>query len=185
VPEIVQQVKTMLGNVGMPHAVFDISIEWQEFEKINASGFDKIRFLFSANKGMVPDELRKVASGGELSRLMLVLKSLSAKYNALPTLIFDEIDSGISGEIADKAGRLMEQLAKQHQVIAITHLPQIAGKGESHFFVYKNETGAKTTTHIRPLTREERINEIAKMIAGEKVSESALTSAKELLGARG
>ncbi len=184
VPEIIQQVKTMLGNVGMPHAVFDISIEWQEFEKINAAGFDKIRFLFSANKGMAPDELRKVASGGELSRLMLVLKSLSAKYNALPTLIFDEIDSGISGEIADKAGRLMEQLAQQHQVIAITHLPQIAGKGESHFFVYKNETGAKTTTHIRQLNREERINEIAKMIAGEKVSESALTSAQELLGTR-
>jgi DNA repair protein RecN (Recombination protein N) len=180
-PTIVKKVKDGLQYVGMPHAEFAVDIQKQEFDKISATGLDKIRFLFSANKGVQPDELRKVASGGELSRLMLVLKSLAAENASLPTLIFDEIDSGISGEVADKVGKQMEQLAKHHQVIAITHLPQIASKGSSHFFVYKDDSGKKTVTRIRKLSEKQRVEEIAKMLVGEKITDSALSSAKELL----
>jgi len=178
---IVKKVKDGLQYVGMPYAEFEVDIQMQNFDKINTTGLDKIRFLFSANKGVQPDELRKVASGGELSRLMLVLKSLAADNASLPTLIFDEIDSGISGEVADKVGKQMEQLAKHHQVIAITHLPQIASKGNSHFFVYKDDSGKKTLTRIKKLTEQQRVEEIAKMLVGEKVTDSALSSAKELL----
>ncbi len=181
VPAIVKKVKEGLQYVGMPNTEFAIDVQLQEFEKITTSGLDKIKFLFSANKGVAPDELRKIASGGELSRLMLVLKSLSAENASLPTLIFDEIDTGISGEVADKVGKQMEQLATHHQVIAITHLPQIASKGSSHFFVYKDDSGNKTLSRIKKLSATERVEEIAKMLVGEKVTDSALKSAKELL----
>jgi DNA repair protein RecN (Recombination protein N) len=180
-PAIVKKVKDGLQHVGMPNAEFSVDIQLQDFEKINNTGLDKIRFMFSANKGVQPDELRKVASGGELSRLMLVLKSLAASHAALPTLIFDEIDSGISGEVADKVGKQMEQLAAHHQVIAITHLPQIASKGDCHFFVYKDDSGKKTVTRIKKLSEKQRVEEIAKMLVGEKITDSALSSAKELL----
>lgn len=180
-PAIVKKVKEGLQYVGMPNTEFAIDIQLQEFDKITTSGLDKVKFLFSANKGVAPDELRKIASGGELSRLMLVLKSLSAENASLPTLIFDEIDTGISGEVADKVGRQMEQLAAHHQVIAITHLPQIASKGSSHFFVYKDDSGNKTLSRIKKLSATERVEEIAKMLVGEKVTDSALKSAKELL----
>jgi DNA repair protein RecN (Recombination protein N) len=180
-PDIVKKVKDGLQYVGMLNTEFAIDIQLQEFEKITTSGLDKIKFLFSANKGVAPDELRKIASGGELSRLMLVLKSLTAENTSLPTLIFDEIDTGISGEVADKVGKQMEQLAKHHQVIAITHLPQIASKGNCHFFVYKDDSGNKTLSRIKKLSSTERVEEIAKMLVGERVTDNALKSARELL----
>jgi DNA repair protein RecN (Recombination protein N) len=180
-PDIVKKVKEGLQYVGMLNTEFAIDIQLQEFEKITTSGLDKIKFLFSANKGVSPDELRKIASGGELSRLMLVLKSLTAENTSLPTLIFDEIDTGISGEVADKVGKQMEQLAKHHQVIAITHLPQIASKGNCHFFVYKDDSGNKTLSRIKKLSSTERVEEIAKMLVGERVTDNALKSARELL----
>ena len=180
-PDIVKKVKDGLQYVGMLNTEFAIDIQLQEFEKITTSGLDKIKFLFSANKGVAPDELRKIASGGELSRLMLVLKSLTAENTSLPTLIFDEIDTGISGEVADKVGKQMEQLAKHHQVIAITHLLQIASKGNCHFFVYKDDSGNKTLSRIKKLSSTERVEEIAKMLVGERVTDNALKSARELL----
>jgi DNA repair protein RecN (Recombination protein N) len=125
--------------------------------------------------------LNKVASGGELSRLMLSLKSLLAKHTSLPTIIFDEIDSGISGDVAAKTGNILELMAENMQVITITHLPQVASKGKSHLFVYKEETGKRTLTKIKSLTKEERVQEIAKMLSAGKVGEAALKNAKELL----
>ncbi len=178
-PQIEKQVIEKLAYVGMENSQFKIEIE--PLSEPGADGADRIRFLFSANKGGRMDELRKVASGGELSRLMLVLKSLIAKNMALPTLIFDEIDTGISGEVAHKAGLVMEELAQGHQVIAITHLPQIASKGDSHLFVYKGLENNRTVTRIRKLTHDERATEIAKMLGGDKVTEAALVNARELL----
>jgi len=178
-PQIEKQVIEKLAYVGMENSQFKIEIE--PLAEPGADGADRIRFLFSANKGGRMDELRKVASGGELSRLMLVLKSLIANNMALPTLIFDEIDTGISGEVAHKAGLVMEELAQGHQVIAITHLPQIASKGDSHLYVHKGLENNRTVTRIRKLTHEERANEIAKMLGGDKVTEAALVNARELL----
>ncbi len=146
------------------------------------SGIDHIRFLFSANKGHALAEMSKVASGGELSRLMLSIKSLIAQNTALPTIIFDEIDTGVSGEVANKVGQIMEKLTDNLQVITITHLPQIASKGQSHYFVYKDDEGATTYTRIKQLNEQERVLEIAKMLSGDKPGESALQNARELLG---
>jgi ATPase involved in DNA repair len=125
--------------------------------------------------------MSKVASGGELSRLMLSIKSLTAKNTALPTIIFDEIDTGVSGEVANKVGQIMEQLADNLQVITITHLPQIASKGQSHYFVYKDDEADTTRTRIKQLNQEERVQEIAKMLSGDRMGESALQNARELL----
>lgn len=180
-PVIEKQVTSLLKEVGMPNASFDVAVEKLPFEKATISGFDKITFLFSANKGGRLEELKSVASGGELSRLMLVLKSLLASNAAMPTLIFDEIDSGVSGETAIKVGLLLEKLGKSHQVVTITHLPQIARVGDTHFFVYKEDKDDKTVTRVKKLNEKERVVEIAKMIGGEKYSEKALASAKELL----
>jgi len=148
---------------------------------LSDSGIDNIRFLFSANKGHALAEMSKVASGGELSRLMLSIKSLVAQNTALPTIIFDEIDTGVSGEVANKVGQIMEKLADNLQVITITHLPQIASKGQSHYFVYKDDEGATTYTRIKQLNEQERVLEIAKMLSGDKPGESALQNARELL----
>jgi len=148
---------------------------------LTKDGIDEIRFLFTANKGHTLAEMSKVASGGELSRLMLAIKSLIAQNSALPTIIFDEIDTGVSGEVANKVGQIMERLAKNLQVITITHLPQIAGKGKSHYFVYKDEEGATTYTRIKQLNDQERVLEIAKMLSGDKPGKSALQNARELL----
>ena len=150
-------------------------------DKLSDSGIDIVRFLFSANKGHSLAEMSKVASGGELSRLMLSIKSLIARYTALPTIIFDEIDAGVSGEVANKVGQIMERLAENLQVITITHLPQIASKGQSHYFVYKDNDSATTYTRIRQLDEKERVVEIAKMLSGDKPGESALQNARELL----
>ena len=142
---------------------------------------DNITFLFSANRGSDAKELNKVASGGELSRLMLSIKSLVAKLTHLPSIIFDEIDTGVSGEVANKVGSIMEQMGNAMQVITITHLAQIASKGDSHLFVYKEIKAGKTFTKIKKLNKEERVQEIAKMLSTENPTPAAIKNAKELL----
>lgn len=175
-----QQVNPLLAEVGLPNARFEAMVSVQE-ENLTRDGIDTIGFYFTANKGAAPQPIGKVASGGELSRLMLVIKSLVAASTALPTLIFDEIDTGISGAVALKVGELLSQLARHHQVAVITHLPQIASKGNKHFFVYKEEANGRTLTKLHELTGDQRIRAIAEMIGGDTPSEAALTNARELL----
>lgn len=172
-------IKNLLADVALPHAV--LKVEKITLTELNENGLDGIRFLFSANKGIAYQEISKVASGGELSRLMLCIKASVAKLVKLPTIIFDEIDTGISGETALKVAKLLHEMATRHQLIAITHLPQIAGRGDVHYFVYKEVIGKKTTTSVRKLSSEERVVEIAKMLSGEKPSAVALENARELL----
>ena len=164
----------------MPGGILKVELTSDE-NKLSSDGIDNIQFLFSANKGINYNNIEKVASGGELSRVMLAIKSIVAKAIEFPTLIFDEIDTGISGETALKVGKSLSAIAENHQVIAITHLPQIAGKGTSHYYVYKNIQNRKTQTFIRRLNNDERIVEIAKMIGGEKPSSVAMENARELL----
>jgi DNA repair protein RecN (Recombination protein N) len=163
----------------MPNAELNVVIE--QIPEPRENGLDKVTFLFSANKGSDAQTLSKVASGGELSRLMLSLKALLAKHTSLPTIIFDEIDAGISGDVAAKTGSILEQMSESMQVITITHLPQVASKGKSHLFVHKVEQGKRTVTRIKLLNKEERVHEIAKMLSAGKVGEAALKNAKELL----
>lgn len=177
---IEKSITEMLVQLGIKHAVFKIDID--KIDDFQEWGTDKVTFLFSANDSVKPMELAKVASGGELSRLMLSLKSLLVKSTGLPTVIFDEIDTGVSGEIAYRMGSIIQQMAKGMQVINITHLPQIAAKGSTHFLVYKQNTDKGSKTGIKRLTSDERIIEIAKMLSGEKVTDAALQNAKELLG---
>jgi DNA repair protein RecN (Recombination protein N) len=165
--------------MGMPNSV--LQIEQIPLQELARNGADAIRFMFSANKGHALADMSKVASGGELSRLMLSIKSIIAEYTALPTIIFDEIDTGVSGEVANKVGQVMERLSQNLQVITITHLPQIAGKGKSHYFVYKDDTGSTTYTRMKKLDAKERVLEIAKMLSGDNPGESALQNARELL----
>lgn len=181
IPRVEEQVRETLLEVGMPNAVLQILNEELPDGKLDGKGSDQIRFLFSANKGQSPLPMNKVASGGELSRLMLSIKSLIAKHTSLPTIIFDEIDTGISGEIALKVGNIMEKLSENMQVIAITHLPQIASKGNVHYSVYKDEISDNTQTNIRELKPEERVLELAKMLSGNNPGESALQNARDLL----
>jgi DNA repair protein RecN (Recombination protein N) len=171
-------VNGLLAQVGMPNARLKVSIAKGA---LNAFGQDTIEFLFDANKSGHFAPIRKVASGGELSRLMLCIKSLVAQSVALPTLIFDEIDTGISGEAARQVSFIMEGMAKGHQIICITHQPQIAGKADAHYFVFKDAKAGKVTTNVRLLTREERINHIAQMMSGEKPTAAALENARELV----
>lgn len=182
-PELEKQVKNLLKEVGMQDAELRVEHLFDTDKYLSATGADHVQFLFSANKGAQLQDIKKVASGGELSRLMLCIKSLLAKNIALPTLIFDEIDTGVSGEVAHKVGNVMVQLATNHQLIAITHLPQIAAKGTHHLFVYKTSEGKSTHTHIRLLPKDERIQEIAKMLSGEQPGKAAIANAKELLQA--
>ena len=174
------QVAAVLQLVGMPNA--KIKIVKTPLEELNKDGKDNVVLLFSANSGQPPAPVGKVASGGELSRLMLALKSIMAKHTALPTLIFDEIDTGISGETALRVGDVIGDLEKNMQVMCITHLPQIAAKGEAHYFVYKNEKGVRPTTGIRRLAPEERVHVIAEMLSGKDPGLPAIANAKELLG---
>ena len=178
-PQFSKSVKETLTQLGMANAELNISME--QLKEYKETGLDKVTFLFSANKGSDAQPLSKVASGGELSRFMLSLKSLLAKHTALPTIIFDEIDAGISGDIAAKTGSILEKMAATMQVITITHLPQVACKGKTHLFVYKQEQGKRTVTRIKQLNKEERVEEIAKMLSAGKVGEAALRNAKELL----
>jgi DNA repair protein RecN (Recombination protein N) len=177
--EMQQKVEDQLKQLGIPNARFRVDI--LEKEAFDLYGRDEIRFLFSANKQMPLEEISRVASGGEVSRLMLCIKSLVSDRKGMPTLIFDEIDAGVSGEIADKVGGIMDRLAGGRQVIAITHLPQVASRGNDHFIVFKEDTREATYTRIRKLDPGERINEIAKMLSGEKVTEAALSNARVLL----
>ncbi|HSZ71520.1 MAG TPA: hypothetical protein VK750_02520, partial [Cytophagaceae bacterium] len=147
-------------------------------------GTDKVNIRFSANKGVAPQELKQAASGGEFSRLMLAVKVILAEKSYLPTLIFDEIDTGVSGEIALRMGQMMRSIAQGHQVMTITHLPQVASLGNRHFYVYKDNQGSKTATKMKMLDQEERIQEIAQMIAGKTPSDIAVRSARELLGVK-
>ncbi len=178
-PKFSREVKITLQQLGMPNAELNVNVE--QLAEPAESGLDKVTFLFSANKGSAPQQLSKVASGGELSRLMLSLKALLAKHTSLPTIIFDEIDAGISGDVAAKTGTILEQMSDTMQVITITHLPQVASKGKSHLFVYKLEEGKRTVTRIKSLSKEERVQEIAKMLSAGKVGEAAMKNAKELL----
>lgn len=173
------QVERQLKLLGIPNARFKVDVD--QVENLSAHGADEIRFLFSANKQGNLEELSRVASGGEVSRLMLCIKSLVSDRKGMPTLIFDEIDAGVSGEIADKVGGIMLQLASERQVMAITHLPQVASRGKDHFIVYKEDTENATYTRIRKLEPDERIAEIAGMLSGEIVTEAALSNARELL----
>ncbi|MCX6294784.1 MAG: DNA repair protein RecN, partial [Bacteroidetes bacterium] len=182
IPKIEKEIASLLSSLSMPNA--QLKVENQESEILTANGLDKVIFLFSANKGSDFKELNKVASGGELSRLMLSIKSLIAQLTALPTIIFDEIDTGVSGDVADKVGSIMNQMAKGMQVITITHLPQIASKGQAHLFVYKEDKHNKTFSNIRKLAQDERIQEIAKMLSTGTPTKAAINNAKELLNGR-
>ena len=177
-PSFERALEELLHELGMENA--RIQLERQSIDP-HASGVDRVELLFSANKGIPLQPLRKVASGGEFSRLLFAIKYMMADKMALPTLIFDEIDSGISGEVALQMVRMMQVIAQNHQVICITHLPQVAAKGAVHFFVYKDHTAEKTISKVKQLTEEERVHELAKMIAGVNPSIAAQASAKELL----
>lgn len=173
-----KQLATLLANLGMPNAT--VSIDAQP-TPLSASGTDRIDILFSANKGIAPKALSQVASGGEFSRLMFCIKYVMAEKTAMPTLVLDEIDSGISGEVAIKLGNMMKDISNRHQLIVISHLPQIAAKGDAHYFVYKDHSASKTTSSIRLLSHDDRVAEIAKMIGGEKPSKIAMENAMELI----
>lgn len=174
--------KSVIGDLkqlGMPKVNFEV--EHRELEEFTSRGKDAVSFLFSANADLVPDDISKIASGGEMSRLMLAIKNLLRNSKALPTIIFDEIDAGISGEIALKMGAIIQSFSTSTQIINITHLPQIAARGNAHFRVYKYEEAGKTYTSIRQLLPEERVEELAKMVGGDKLTETTISAARELL----
>ena len=174
-----KNVNSLLAHVGMPNAIIKVAVTDTALSK---DGKNAIEFLFDANKSNRFEPLRKVASGGELSRLMLCIKSLVAEKINLPTLIFDEIDTGISGEAAKQVGRILKDLSKQRQVVSITHQPQIAGKADAHFYVYKQIKNDAVQTNIRLLNKDERIQAIAQMLAGEPPTAAAIENAKEMIG---
>lgn len=174
-----EEVESKLAQLGMPVARFMVDITHNK--DISIGGLDSVKFLFSANKGIPLSEVSKVASGGELSRLMLTIKSMVSRKNLLPTIIFDEIDSGVSGDIAGKVGSILKTMSAEMQVIVITHLPQIAGKGEHHYNVYKSEGRDISMTLIKKLKSNERVEEIARMMSNENISASAMKTARELL----
>ncbi len=193
--KVKKEVEESLKNLGIADANFDVRIENQSTDSLDENyiivdnkkfkcdqyGYDKVEFFISTNIGEDTKPLVKVASGGEVSRIMLALKSILAKSDKLPILIFDEIDTGVSGRIAQKVGHALKSLASIHQIIAITHLPQIAGLSDYHFAVEKRKTGDRVVSFIRMLKNEERVNEVAKLISGEKITEAALNGAKELM----
>jgi len=179
-PSFEEKVKDLLRDVGIANAGFKVELE--PLDEFTEKGSDKLRFLFSANKNMAPQDIARVASGGELSRLMLCIKSMLVDASGLPTLIFDEIDTGVSGDIAERVGNIISRMAEKMQIINITHLPQVASKGENHFLVYKTEDDHSATTRIKLLNQEERELEIAKMLSGEEITTAALENARALLG---
>jgi|TARA_B110000977_G_scaffold172817_1_gene225491 DNA repair protein RecN (Recombination protein N) len=179
IPRLTKELEFLLTDLGMENARFSINVTLTNSYFNN--GKDELEFLFSANKGGNFGELKKVASGGELSRIMLSVKKVLSENTQLPTIIFDEIDTGVSGEVSNKIAAIMQQMSANMQVIAITHLPQIAAKGSSHYKVYKDEVNGITTTNLKELSSEERIIEIAEMLSGKDISDSARSHAKELL----
>ena len=170
----------VLQNIGIPNA--QLQLKFNKLEQLNSTGADEVSFMFSANKSQELQEIGRIASGGEMSRLMLAIKTLVADARQLPTIIFDEIDTGVSGEVAVKMGQILKQLAQTVQVLNITHLPQIAAKGKHHYKVYKYDQNEQTYTSIKELTENERIEEIAQMLGGENYSATTMKAAKELLG---
>ena len=179
IPPFEKEICRLLTDLGMPSAKFLVNCTKED--RLTADGIDSVKFLFSANKGVTPDEVSKIASGGELSRLMLSIKSMISQKNLLPTVIFDEIDSGVSGDIAGKVGVILKRMAGNMQVIVITHLPQIAGKGNTHYWAYKEDIDGTTRSKFKKLKQEERVEEIAKMVSSDRVTEASYQTAKELL----
>jgi DNA repair protein RecN (Recombination protein N) len=178
-PKLKKELEFLLSELGMPEARF--SIEISKSDSFLSNGKDNLNFLFSANKGGNFGELKKVASGGELSRIMLAIKKILSENTQLPTIIFDEIDTGVSGEISNKIAKIMQQMSQHMQVVTITHLPQIAAKGNQHYKVFKEDVVGVTTTNLKQLSEDERIVEIAEMLSGKNISDSAITHAKDLL----
>ncbi|NNE76367.1 MAG: DNA repair protein RecN, partial [Pricia sp.] len=179
IPNLKKQLSESLGLLGMPSATFQI--ELHPSEDFRNNGKDDLTLLFSANKGTGFGELKKTASGGELSRIMLVIKSILANYENLPTIMFDEIDTGVSGEISNRMGDIMQNMSKTMQVFSITHLPQVASKGDHHFKVYKIEEDEITATKMKMLDSNERVVELAEMLGGKELSDSAMAHARQLL----
>ena len=182
VPSIDAALSATLAELGMPSARFTVDVATQE--ELLPTGRDRVSFLFTANAGIAPQPVEKIASGGEISRVMLALKALVARSMQLPTIIFDEIDTGVSGQIADAMGRIISDLSRSMQVINITHLPQVASKGKTHFVVYKEDTLLGAMTSIRQLSARERVDEIAKMLSGSTVTSAAIEQARCLLEAK-
>lgn len=178
-PKLKTRLETDLVALGMPNATFNIGL--RETELFKSNGTDELQFLFSANKGTDFGELKKVASGGELSRIMLTIKSILAGYEQLPTMMFDEIDSGVSGEVSNRMGDIMQKMSKNMQIFSITHLPQVASKGDHHYKVYKVDDQQHTHTRMKALSQDERVVELAEMLGGKTLSDSALAHARELL----
>ncbi len=174
-----RSVTEIIRQLAMPHGVFEI--ECSRLDDFTSVGLDKVCFMFSANKGVAPDEMSRVASGGELSRLMLAIKAVAAEKNYIPTLVFDEIDTGVSGEVASRLGDIMKLMGERLQLVSITHLPQVASKAKRHFFVFKDNSGEKTHSNIRQLAMDERVAEIAKMLSNDKITPEALKAAEVLL----
>jgi len=179
IPVFVSKLETILGDLGMPNAKF--KIELVKLNHFTVNGKDSLQFLLMANKGSNFNALKKSASGGELSRIMLAIKSVLAEYIQLPSIMFDEIDTGVSGEISNKMGEIMKEMSHRMQVFTITHLPQIAAKGDYHYKVFKTDIDDVTNTQLKRLNEEERIVEIAQMLGGLTITESAMAHAKQLL----
>ena len=179
VPQLKSTLESSLQSLGMPNATF--SIQFEKTESFLSTGRDLLIFEFSANRGSGYGSLKKVASGGELSRIMLIIKSILASYEQLPTMMFDEIDTGVSGEISNNMGDIMQQMSANMQVFSITHLPQVASKGDHHYKVFKEDDGEVTRTRMKKLTPEERVVELAEMLGGKALSDSAMAHAKQLL----
>jgi len=179
IPSLIDEIKAIINPLGMPNANF--KFELIPTDKFLSNGKDHIEWLFSANKGTDFGILKKTASGGEMSRIMLAIKAILVKYSNLPTIIFDEIDTGVSGDVANKMGEIMKEMSQNMQVMAITHLPQVASKGHQHFKVSKDHNSDQTVSEIKLLSKEDRIKEIAQMLSGENITDSAISHAKELL----
>jgi DNA repair protein RecN (Recombination protein N) len=179
IPKLKEQLETILADLGLPNARFQF--ELNPSNTFRKNGTDELDLLFTANKGLAFGSLKKVASGGEMSRIMLAVKAVLSRYKKLPTIIFDEIDTGVSGEIAHKMAEIMSIMSETMQLMSITHLPQIAARGEHHIKIYKEDINETTQTRLQTLTEEQRIVEIAQMIGGKNVSDATIASAKELL----
>ncbi|MCB9334545.1 MAG: DNA repair protein RecN [Flavobacteriales bacterium] len=179
IPNLEKTIISILKDLGMPES--KLITHHSILNAFNTKGIDDVYFLFSANKGFEPKELNKVASGGELSRLMLAIKSILSRNKAINTILFDEIDTGVSGDIADKMGEIMKQISQTLQVIAITHLPQVAAKGNHHFKIFKNSNHNKTITSLKELDHQEKIEELAKMLSGKELTKAAIENAKNLI----
>ncbi len=179
IPSLKSQLEAQLSLLGMPSARF--KIELSPSKEFKANGKDDLSFLFSANKGTDFGDLKKMASGGELSRIMLTIKSILANYESLPTMMFDEIDTGVSGDISNRMGDIMQAMSKSMQIFSITHLPQVASKGDHHFKVYKEDNNNLTQTSMKELSQDERVVELAEMLGGKELSDSAMAHARQLL----